>query len=180
MFYVIISLALAGGGVFLLRSYVQPELAKVQQVRAEQAEVRDAIDNARKVIRLRDELLSRYNSIDPSAIDKIRKFLPADSALSRLFIDVDAMAAQSGIRISAISFSENQQPPAYLPEVGSALAITLNVEGSYEQFQLFLGLLEKNIRLIDVVDIKLGQISKDGEFGFTLVLRAYYQERTIL
>ena len=164
----------------MLRSYVQPELAKVQSIRAEQAVVEDAIKNAREVIRLRDELLTRYNSIDPAAIDKIRKFLPANSALSDLFIDVNTMAAQSGIRISNISFSENDPPPARLPEVGNALTITLGVEGSYEQFRSFLGLLEKNLRLIDVVSINLTQKPAGAGMGFTILLKAYYQERTIL
>lgn len=164
----------------MLRSYVQPELLKVQNVRAEQKVVLDAIKNAREVIRLRDELLSTYNSIDPAAIDKIRKFLPANSALSQLFIDVNTMAAQSGVRISNISFSENGPPPAYLSEVGNALSITLGVDGTYEQFLSFLGFIEKNLRLIDVVAIDLTQKSEGVNFSFKIVLRAYYQERTIL
>lgn len=163
-----------------MRSYVQPELLKVQNVRAEQKVVLDAIKNAREVIRLRDELLSTYNSIDPAAIDKIRKFLPANSALSQLFIDVNTMAAQSGVRISNISFSENGPPPAYLSEVGNALSITLGVDGTYEQFLSFLGFIEKNLRLIDVVAIDLTQKSEGVNFSFKIVLRAYYQERTIL
>ena len=180
MVHIIISIALAGGGIFLLRSYVQPELAKVQSVRAEQSVVEDAIKNAREVIRLRDDLLSRYNSIDPVAIDKIRKFLPAGSALSELFIDVNTMARQSDIHISAISFSENGPPPPSLPEVGNALTITLGVDGSYVQFLSFLRSLENNLRLVDVVSIDLAQTPKDGDMGFKLILRAYYQERTIL
>src|SRR3989338_4391338 len=177
MFHIIISLALAGGGVFLLRSYVQPELLEVQRIRAEQAVVKDAINNAREVIRLRDELSVRYNSIDPVAIDKIRKFLPAESALSKLFIDVDTMATQSGVHISNISFSENELPPPNLPEVGNALGITLSVEGSYDQFRLFLSSLEKNIRLIDVVGMNLTQKPTGAEIGFEIKLQAYYQKR---
>lgn len=178
--HIIISIALVGGGIFLLRSYVQPELAKVQGVRAEQVVVRDAIENAREVIRLRDELLSTYNSIDPVAIDKIRKFLPAGSALSEFFIDVNTMAGQSGVNISHISFSENNPPPSHLPEVGNSLTVTLGVEGSYNQFLSFLGLLERNLRLIDIISINLTQNPKDDGIGFTIILRAYYQERTIL
>lgn len=180
MFHIIISLVFAAGGVFILKSYVQPELANVQHIRKEQAVVEDAIKNAREVIRLRDELLARYNSIDPAAIDKIRKFLPAGSALSELFIDVDTMAGQSDIRVSDISFSENESPPSNLPEVGSALTITLQAKGTYDQFRTFVGLLEKNLRLVDVVGITLTEKPKDAEMGFEILLRAYYQERTIL
>ena len=180
MFRIIIGIVFAGGGVFILRSYVQPELAHVQRIRQEQVVVEDAISNAREVIRLRDVLSARYNSIDPAAINKIRKFLPAGSALSELFIDVDTMAGQSGIRVSNISFSENEPPPPNLPEVGSALAITLQVEGTYDKFRSFMGLLEKNLRLVDVVGITLAEKSEGAEIGFEILLRAYYQERTIL
>ena len=85
-----------------------------------------------------------------------------------------------GQSITDISFSENELPPPNLPEVGNALGITLSVEGSYDQFRSFLASLEKNLRLIDVVGIDLGQGSEDAEIGFKVILRAYYQERTIL
>lgn len=164
-----------------MKSRVQPELAEVQRIRSEQQVVEDAISKAREVIRLRDELLGRYNSIDPAAIDKIRKFLPAGSALSNLFIDLDTIAAQAGIRITTLSFIESDAPPTNLPGVGNALSIKLGVTGSYDQFRSFLGLIEKNLRLIDAVEIKLGKTEeKSNEISFDIMLKAYYQERTIL
>ncbi len=163
----------------MLRYYVQPELMEVERIRSEQAVVSDAISNAREVIRLRDELLTRYNSIDPAAIEKIRKFLPAGSAISDLFIDIDIMAAQSGIRITGISFSENEEAPTAVSEAEKALSISLKVEGDYDQFRVFLGMLERNLRLIDVVGISLEQTG-DAPMGFEIELRSYYQERTIL
>ena len=94
--------------------------------------------------------------------------------------NLDFRAAKSIIHVSNISFSESEPPPANLPDVGNALTITLDVEGSYDQFRSFLASLEKNLRLIDVVGIDLGQGSEDAEIGFKVILRAYYQERTIL
>ena len=181
MFRILIAIVLAGGGAYALQAFVQPELAEVKRIQAERAVVEDAISKAREVIRLRDELLARYNSIDPAAIDKIRKFLPAGSALSQLFIDIDTMASQSGVIISSIAFTESEPAPASLPEVGNALSITLKVDGTYDQFRAFLGLIEKNLRLIDVVSISLvGKTEEVAGIGFEVKLRAYYQERTIL
>ena len=180
---IIFALLLAGGGAYLLRWHIQPELAQIERIRAEQTVVADAIGQAREVIRLRDELLGRYNSIAAEDIDKIRKFLPAGSALSDLFIDINTMSQQSGAHITSITFSEDEEVPANLPDVGNALTVTLDVDGTYEQFLSFLGLIEKNLRLIDVVGITLGDTKdkeKNKNFGFKVILRSYYQERTIL
>lgn len=179
MIRILITILLAGGGIFLLRSYVQPELADVQRIRTEQAVVSDAISNAREVIRLRDELLARYNSISPADIDKIRKFLPAGSAISELFIDIDTMIIESGITVTKIAFEENATLPAETEGGAQALTVTLAVEGTYEQFRSLLSIIEKNIRLIDVVGLTL-QKPTDAPIGFEIVLRSYYQQRTIL
>lgn len=189
MMRLLIIIVLVAGGVFGLQSYVQPELAEAQRIRAEQTVVTDAISKAREVIRLRDELLARYNSISPADIDKIRKFLPAGSAASELFIDIDNVVADSDITLTGISFSEEGEGdrggsvgegvPAGDLEGRRTLTVTLNVEGTYEEFRSFLARIEKNLRLIDVVGITL-QNEEKGTFGFEVILHAYYQERTIL
>lgn len=166
--------------MFLLRSYVEPGLLDVADLRAEQAVVSDAISKAREVIRLRDELRGRYNSISDADIEKIRKFLPAGSAVSELFIDLDAIAKDARMQIQQVSFAEESVPQDGTSAGMKTLTVTLGLNGSYDDFMTFLDLIEKNLRLVDAVQISLGSGGADAPFGFEVTLQAYYQDRTIL
>lgn len=179
----LITILFAGGGVFLLQSYVQPELVEVQNLRREQEVVTETIREAREVIRMRDEKLGTYNSIVKADIEKVRKFLPAGSALSEFLVDVDTLVKEADITVQSIAFLED------VPSVGDGtmasdahtLTVTLGIEGSYENFRELLTLFERNLRLIDIVRISLrGQPASDGKMQFELVLQAYYQGRTLL
>lgn len=167
--------------MFLLRSYVEPGLLEVADLRAEQVIVTDAISKAREVIRLRDELRSRYNSISNADIEKIRKFLPAGSAISELFIELDVIAKDARMEIGQISFVEESVPQGGTSAGMKTLTVTLNLNGSYDNFMKFLDLVEKNLRLVDAVQISLlGSGGADTPVGFEVTLQAYYQDRTIL
>jgi Tfp pilus assembly protein PilO len=185
MIRLLITIALAGAGIFVLQNYVRPDLAEVQNIRSEQAVVADAISNAREVIRKRDELLGRYNSISSADIDKIRKFLPAGSAITELLIDVDELADSAGVHVQSIGFQESVASAEDMPSDMSALQLSLTVTGQYDDFRSFITLLESNLRLIDVITISLNGGGRSGnngadEISFNLELQAYYQERTIL
>jgi Tfp pilus assembly protein PilO len=182
MFRLLITIVFAGAGIFVLQNYIRPDLAEVRNIRSEQAVVADAISNAREVIRKRDELLGRYNSISSADIDKIRKFLPAGSAITELLIDVDELADSAGVHVQSISFQESIAPAEDLSSDMRALQLSLAVVGQYDDFRSFLSLLESNLRLIDVVTISLngGENSGSDGMSFSLELQAYYQERAIL
>jgi Tfp pilus assembly protein PilO len=179
MMRLLITLLFAVGGIFVLQVHVRPALTEVQNIRAEQVVVMDAISKAREVIRLRDELLGRYNSISSADIDKIRKFLPAGAAVSKFLIDVNTIVSQSEIDVQNISFSEDGIPLLDIAEDMRVLTLTINVAGTYDEFRSFIALLEQNLRLIDITNITLVQ-SEAAAMEFQLIMQAYYQDRTIL
>ena len=185
MIRILFAILCAGGGIYLLQSYVQPALLEIENLRGEQEIVTDTIDKAREVIRRRDELLGTYNTIAPADIQKIRKFLPAGSAVSEFLIELEVLAKEANINVLTISFDEGErtQKTETTESIGmQTLTVTVGVEGAYEDFQKFLTLLERNLRLVDVVSITVkGQQGKvNDSMQFDIELNAYYQERTIL
>mgnify|MGYP001603578153 FL=1 len=167
-----------------MQSYVQPALSKIEDLRAEQEVVTDTIDKAREVIRLRDKLSGTYNSIAPADIQKVRKFLPAGSAVSVFLVDLEVLAKEAEIHVQTIAFTEEGGTNSEKSEnIGmQTLTVTVRVEGTYEDFQKFLTLLERNLRLVDVVRINLKGQSEEvkSNMQFDIELKAYYQDRTIL
>lgn len=186
MFQIIIAVIIVGSGVLALEYYVKPELEKLTAVQAETEIVNDAIKQIQEVIRLRDELLSRYNSISQADIEKIRQFLPTSSSPSKLLVDVEALSRNAGVTITNITFSEQaggaaRGAPSESPNADvNSFVITVGLTGSYDNFQKFLGLVEHNLRLIDVASVKLQSGEDVKDYQYTVELRAYYQTRLVL
>jgi Tfp pilus assembly protein PilO len=176
----IIAILLVAGGFGLLRYLVQPELETVRALRQEQNIVSDTITNAREVIRLQQELQGRLNSISPADIAKIRKFLPAGSALGEFLIDIDTFTKEAGVKVKSISFKESDvaENDSVVSSV-KTLTISLGISGTYEEFRELLDMFEQNLRLIDLVSITLKSTDNDI-LEFDLIVQTYYQERAIL
>lgn len=179
LFRILIIVLLIGAGGAVLQVYVRPGWDTITERRVEIATVEDAITKTQDVIRLRDELVSKYNAVSQSDIERVRAFLPAGSDITGMLIDIDSLAKSAGVKLGSIGFQEaagGATPVAGL----ETLALSIGVTGSYEAFQLFLEALERNLRLMDVVDISLGSGGGEkDEYQFTLRVRTYYQGKTI-
>jgi len=101
-----------------------------------------------------------------------------------LILDLNALAARSGVSISHIEVSplaENSatsaSSAATLPtgaqNLEQSLDFSLTVESSYAAFKTFLDALEKSKRLLDVQDISI-QGSDTGVYTYLLKVRLYW------
>lgn len=177
LFRILITILLVGAGGAVLQTYVRPIWGTIAERRVEIATVEDAISKTQDVIRLRDELVSKYNAVSQSDIERVRSFLPAGSDVTGMLMDVDVLTKAAGVKLTSIGFQE--KAGGATPVAGlETLALSINVSGSYEAFQVFLDALERNLRLMDVVDISFGGGEKD-DYQFTLRVRTYYQGKTI-
>ena len=182
---VLFAILCIGAGIYLLQVHVQPGLLEIEDLRREQEIVTDTIDQTREVIRLRDEKLGVYNSIAPTDIEKIRKFLPAGSELSKFLIDIDTLVTEADMTMHGITFKERVESSDSQSNNAQSgvqlLSVTADVEGTYENFRELLTFIERNLRLMDIVHIGLQeQAEKKGLMRFQIVINAYYQERAIL
>ncbi|PJE64712.1 MAG: hypothetical protein COU90_00355 [Candidatus Ryanbacteria bacterium CG10_big_fil_rev_8_21_14_0_10_43_42] len=190
------------GGIGVLQAFLRPELDRVSAIRSETVIVEEAIEKSREVIRLRDELLNRYNSVSSADIERIRNFLPAGANITEFLIDLEILIEQSGViwenvsvdASSAVQNTARNQvstigndtitggvpaiPAASAPP--DALVIGVTVSGTYDEIKTLFDILERNVRLIDVTDVSFGKPGDDGIFTVTISMNTYYQTDTIL
>ncbi len=154
-----------------------------------------AIKNNEQALAAADEykakqntLASARNAIDPADLARISTFLPDSVDNVGLILDINALAARSGLSLSNIDVAANDAggakintkastPAGALPVARTNLVgsvdLSLSAIGSYTALQSFLAGIERSARLLDVRDIVV-KGSDTGVYNYQMTLRLYW------
>ena len=159
------------------------------------AETKAAIKTNEQALAAADEykakqntLASARNAIDPENLARISTFLPDSVDNVGLILDINALAARSGLSLSNIDVVANDASGAKIntkaPASAGALPVartnligsvdlSLSAIGSYTALQSFLMGVERSARLLDVRDIVV-KGSDTGVYNYQMTLRLYW------
>ncbi|HEY4500858.1 MAG TPA: GspMb/PilO family protein [Candidatus Paceibacterota bacterium] len=131
-------------------------------------------------------LASSRNDIDPENLTRLSTFLPDSVDNVGLILNINALAARSGLSLANIDVVMNstgnnnakaQTTAGTLPTVraGSvgSVDLSLSAVGTYTALQSFLAGIEKSARLLDVRDIVV-KGSDTGVYNYQMVIRLYW------
>lgn len=160
-------------------------LPAYSDVRARQ----EILNNKKADLQKLEELIGKMNELTSvykekeTEIEKVWQILPKEKDIPGLLVQFESLAAQSGLILGAIDFSEveiQEQTGAKsqrkLTPPYKKLSVSIRITGSYDAFKNFLSNLESNLRLTDVQSINFvskGEIS--DIFEFSLTGNVYYQ-----
>lgn len=131
------------------------------------------------------ELIAERDAIDPAMRDSLETFLPDSVDNVRLILDLNALAARSGLSIANIDVVMNDSSASADPatEALGALSaatspvgsvnLSLSAVGTFSALQAFLNGIEKSARLLDVQDIVV-KSSDTGVYSYQMILRLYW------
>jgi hypothetical protein len=133
-----------------------------------------------------NDLLQKRNAISPDNITHIETFLPNGVDNIQLILDLNALAARSGILLSDFSVHSNQQdagqgstsaatPTPFLQSssLTNSLDLSVTATGTYTAFQSFLQATEQSLRPLDVVQLSLKD-SKTTVYSYNVTFRIYW------
>lgn len=173
---------LAAAGIFFF--YVNPTWS------GPIAETKAAIDfddralaAAEDYAKQQNTLASARNAIDPENLDRLTRFLPDSVDNIGIIIDLNALAARSGLSLTNIdvaadvSSGEAMSPQSALPSsrvspIGS-VDLTVAAVGTYESLQSFLIGVERSARLLNIQDL-LVKGSETGVYNYQMKLRLFW------
>ena len=148
-------------------------------IRAVNNQYAQAIDNADRLIKVRDKVLADYNTLSANDLDRLDKILPTTQDNIRLIIDLNNLAQKRGVVLSGIkvgvssnsdeSSSNKSQSAMSLDTV----AVSFSVSATYQQFIELLRDLEANLRVMDVTHLSV-KSSDTGVFDYSIGLNAYW------
>jgi Tfp pilus assembly protein PilO len=175
----------AAGAIFML--YTKPTYDGVQSQNAQIAQYDQALEKATELQQLKQTLLSRYNTFNPSDIDRLQKLLPDHVDNVRLILDLDSLAGKHGMALQnvAVSSAESNSNTTQTASgaIGASkqkydsLTIKFTTQGTYDTFKSFIADLEKDLRVVDLVSLSLSNASGSGQnalYTYDITLRTYW------
>lgn len=159
--------------------YVDPTYAALRTLRDQEATVNLALDRALELQETRDALVSRYNTFSQTDLARLEKLLPDHVDNVRLVLDMDALAAEYGMRVRNVAIEEPVFSESESRSIGpdekrfESVVLTFTVTGRYETFRQFLRDLERSLRLVDIVGLTFAS-TDSGLYDITISLQTYW------
>ena len=167
-------------GIFF--GYVNPVWSgQIAETKAAIVSDDQALASASAYTARQNTLAVERNAIDPKNLTQLAIFLPDSVDNVGLILDLNALAARSGLSLSNIDVTKNAVVsadasgalPAARTNPTSSIDLSLSAVGTYAALQAFLVGIEKSTRLIDVQDIVV-RGSETGVYTYQMKLRIYW------
>ncbi len=188
--FAIIGLVLAGGIFFM---YTKPAYDSIQETRTTVAQYDAALDKAAELQKLKQALLSRFNTFNSSDLDRLQKLLPDHVDNVRLILDLDNLAGRYGLALQNVDVSSSQAQSSKSQTATGAigassqkydsLTLKFGTTATYTDFDRFLKDLETSLRIVDLVSLSITAVPADAGLGvhsseplytFNISLRTYW------
>lgn len=160
---IILALAI---GIF----YVKPKYEDIGGLKVELAQYEVALNDAKDLKILRDQLLAKYNAIDQRSIDLLKKVVPEKFEPTNLVAVISAVAQRHGVFLDLAEIKEEPRLEERIDEVTGQVIpsspykkaqISLIMKGSYQSFYSVLSDLEKHIQIMDLKKLSIKPLRVD-------------------
>lgn len=156
-----------------------PLYSAVDMMRGELAAKTGLYNDQQSIITKVNDLLAQYQG-KVKIQDTISTTLPFEPGTSFVVAQLAAVASGNGVTLQELNA---QILPLDQPVVKSdgvkgigRMRVSVKLLGSYEGFKGFLQGVETNLRLMDLVETKVGAVPKNpGVLAASLLIDAYYQ-----
>ena len=141
----------------------------------------DALTAANEFNSKQNELASARNAIDSGNLSRLESFLPDSVANVGLILDLNALAARSGISLTSIDVAQTDTSSSgsatALPVTGDSpvgsIDLQLSAIGTYASLHAFLEGVERSARLLDVTELTV-KGSDTGVYTYSMTMRLYW------
>ncbi len=166
-------------GIFF--AYVNPTWNdSILATKAKIAEADQTLAAATKYTAQQKELTDARNAIDPAHLARLTTFLPDSVNNVGLVLDLNALAARSGLSLANIDVVANNVSASAQGALSVASAnstgsvnLSLSAVGTYPALKTFLIGIEKSARILDVQDIVV-RGSDTGVYNYQMKIRLYW------
>lgn len=171
----IVAILFAVAIVFL---YIRPVwTGPIKEAKAAIALNKDALAAAKDYAAKQQELSEKKGTISEENLQRLRTFLPDSVDNVGLILDLNALAARSGVSLTDIdviadSNTDSETGGLHRNPVGS-VNLTFSALGTYAALQTFLERVETSARLLDVQSVSI-RGSETGVYTLQMSIRLYW------
>lgn len=178
------TLVIIGAAVGIFFVFGRPELDTIKILGAQQAEIEQSLAELQELAKLRDDLLSKYNAVNPLDIERLDKIVPSSIDSGLLIAELESFAQNFNLVLNSVSITDEREQARAQQRRGAValkeaeqpfkkLPLSLQIAGTYSSLRDFLKHLETNARIIDIAEIRFVSGEKDF-FEFTVEANTYW------
>lgn len=174
------SVALLVGAVVIYSSLIKPAHQEITDLRGRLVAQSRQLAEQQAVLTQVQNLLTQYRGA-AQIRDAVSLALPLGEEIPSIFNQLQALARANSMALETLDIQSLPTKGVVTTRgVGSVvkdvavLQISLKIGGGYENLKNFLAGMETNIRLMDVVNLKV-EPGRDGPPTYALVVNTYYQ-----
>lgn len=156
---IIVSLAL---GVF----YAYPSYKKLETVNLEKKTFSDALNDAKELKELQNNLLSKYQSLNEGDLENLKKVVPEYFDGENLVSVINNIALSHNMRLFEVSIIKDTvraNDPNKASSPYQTKEISFVLKGDYKSFILSLQDIEKSMLLMDLKNISIKRDQKSSD-----------------
>ncbi len=184
MFKVIFPIIMTIAAIGLFVVYTNPAYKEVSSLRTVQAAYDQALNNSQQLLKVRNDLMVKFNNLSLSDKDRLTKLMPDTVDNIRLIIDTQNIAIGHGMTLKDIKYDARAQSNANntttAPATPGQLAasqkdygtfeLEFSVTGTYQNFLAFITDIEQSLRLVDIESVTF-QAPEAGSANMKYVIR---------
>ena len=161
----------------LFFGYIDPTYIQIRELRAKDKTYNEALNQSKELQKVRDSLLSRYNTFSQQDLVRLKKLLPDHVDNVRLILDIDSIASKYNMRTRNVTISKAGTESAGV--VGSnqsnvdSVVLSFSVAATYDNFIKFMKDLESSLRIVDLVGLSFST-TKGEAFNFNVSIKTYW------
>lgn len=173
------AIGLLAGSLIVYSNFLKQEYAEIQKLRGELTAQSQLYEAEASSVSQIQQLLSKSQS-SMSIKEALSLALPETrEQIADIINQLSVISSNEEMKIRSVSLGylpiEPSQSSSLVKGAG-VLKITLELQGSYNQFKKWLKDIETNIRLMDVKILKIESAEKTTDlFRYNLIINAYYQ-----
>ncbi|HQA96246.1 MAG TPA: type 4a pilus biogenesis protein PilO [Candidatus Colwellbacteria bacterium] len=172
-------IALLVAAVFVFTNFIRPEFEGdngVKQLRADR-------DAAAVVLRMAEAQVEAFANLAQQYEDSFQykddldRSLPLNDDIPHVLAQIYGLASTNQMVVASVNF---QHPPMQsngspLVSAYGVLRATVRAEGSYDGLKAFIGDVENNMRLMDIVSMNISALGRANIYSLQLIINTYYQ-----
>ncbi|MBP6912368.1 MAG: type 4a pilus biogenesis protein PilO [Candidatus Pacebacteria bacterium] len=185
---IIFSIIRIVAGALILIFLVLPIKAEVDSLKFKKSELGNTEAQAKEYSGLGQDVVGRFQSIDPAQVERLKKMVPDTIDNIRFINDVNGIAKKTGMKLKKVDYNAqdlkgediknsekiaNSSNPLY-----GSYTVSFAVSGTYKQFVEFLEALENSLRLVDITSVtftSVGQVDgKVESYDFSVKAQSYW------
>lgn len=176
MFRNILSVFFLIAAVVIFFTWTKPLMQEADVLKSKRDSYEKNLADLNDLQDIKEKILSQYNSISQENLDRMDKMLPSGANSIEAILEVEKIVKNAGMSlktIDAVNPSSEKSSGNSKKEKANSIPVNMKLSGSYSSFVAFLGLLEKNLRLVDVEKINFSSGTVDV-YEYNITAKTYW------